>query len=761
MVVLTLSSCSKEEQAPAPPPTPTFTLNFSADTGGTVSTEGGTYNQGSKITVTATPDGQFLFKEWSDGSTQNPREITVTSNLTLKAIFIKKTYPLSVTIDGEGTVQEQIIIQGSTTETEYNAGTTVRLTATPNEGWEFSLWVVDGEVIAENPIEVVIEKGREATVFFKRTQFELNITIEGEGTVKEEVIVQPGQYDYETVVRLTAVPADGYVFSGWSGDVTSEENPIELEIKNVLNIKSKFIDGIELSFNITGRGKILLGNHEIVTDSIVHVEPGNYEVKAIPENNHEFIHFGWNNISLSENPKSFDINGDNSISVVFGPKPLGVFNYDTHTIYSYPLQINSNYTNEDDIWNSINSGMGFGLNGLNGNFNLILDAGNYQTLEGQVTYHLSKNKTTNQWSIINQYYPEPSFGNLRDIDFLTEDVFVFADHGQEYYDGKPWPYGYVWLGKNMRSESIQWKQVSNQKSFYHSVAGGDLDEDGDFDIISNHFGTYGDWTKESPHFNIHSWLQNSDGSFIENRNLFSQEAKSLSFEATSVEITDLNNDGINEIISSVSGFGLQVYFKKNNFFELDTVYTDGIFSKDTFSLSKGSPPGATTIESSDIDGDGDIDLIVIGEGYDFLQIWNNDGSGTLSAGQLLFEGYEVLSREFELIDIDQDGDLDITLNPILFWMTPEIAEKDESGVNGYIKISELIYFNQNGVFTKSPKTIKAHLRNLGGITKLKGSMDDGVFKFWFIQRANNNDSEEFSNGKYIIINELVPDFSKW
>jgi hypothetical protein len=239
-ILVIILACSKEEQAPAPPPTPTFTLNFSADTGGTVSTEGGTYNQGSKITVTATPDGQFLFKEWSDGSTQNPREITVTSNLTLKASFIKKTYPLSVTIDGEGTVQEQVIIQGSTTETEYNAGTTVRLTATPNEGWEFSLWVVDGEVITDNPIEVSIEKGREATVFFKRTQFELNITIEGEGTVKEEVIVQPGQYDYETVVRLTAVPADGYEFSGWSGDVTSEENPIEVELKDTFEIRLTF-----------------------------------------------------------------------------------------------------------------------------------------------------------------------------------------------------------------------------------------------------------------------------------------------------------------------------------------------------------------------------------------------------------------------------------------------------------------------------------------------------------------------------------------
>jgi hypothetical protein len=185
--LILLVSCSKEEQAPAPPPTPTFTLNFSADTGGTVSTEGGTYNQGSKITVTATPDGQFLFKEWSDGSTQNPREITVTSNLTLKASFIKKTYPLAVTVEGEGTVQEEVIIQGSTTETTYNAGTTVRLTATPNEGWVFAGW--SGDVESEElVIEIPIEKGTVLTAVFRPIQIESFIS-----TVK---LVHPWTYEF-------------------------------------------------------------------------------------------------------------------------------------------------------------------------------------------------------------------------------------------------------------------------------------------------------------------------------------------------------------------------------------------------------------------------------------------------------------------------------------------------------------------------------------------------------------------------------------
>lgn len=316
--LLLIFACSKEEEAPAPPPTPTYKLSFSVDDGGTVSTEGGTYNQGSKITVTATPDGQYLFKEWSDGSTVNPREITVNADLTLKATFVKKTYPLSVTIDGEGTVQEQVIIQGSTTETEYNAGTTVRLTATANEGWGFSLWVVDGEVIAENPTEVAIEKGREATVFFKRTQFDLNITIEGEGTVKEEVIVQPSQYDFETVVRLTAVPADGWEFSGWSGDVTSEENPIEVQFLANYALVAKFekLQLYTLTLSAEGNGSVEIkdtNDNDVINGSQIKKGEKLF-ITAKPEEGFEFIK--WSNGSY-KNPDEVIVESDSTLSASF------------------------------------------------------------------------------------------------------------------------------------------------------------------------------------------------------------------------------------------------------------------------------------------------------------------------------------------------------------------------------------------------------------------------------------------------------------
>ena len=48
---------------------------------------GGTFDEGSTQTVQATPKTGFAFDKWSDDSTQNPRTVKLTSDLTLTASF--------------------------------------------------------------------------------------------------------------------------------------------------------------------------------------------------------------------------------------------------------------------------------------------------------------------------------------------------------------------------------------------------------------------------------------------------------------------------------------------------------------------------------------------------------------------------------------------------------------------------------------------------------------------------------------------------
>ena len=164
-------SCSSDETStpvtPLPAPIVKYTITLSAGEGGTVSTTGGEYEAGQTVSVTATPQGEYVFTSWSDGNTNATRTITVSSNSTLTANFEKRKYPLTINIEGEGEVLEEIVNAGRTTD--YDSGTTIRLTAIPNsnENWEFIGWVGDIES-TDSIIEIEISKAKSVEAKFMR-----------------------------------------------------------------------------------------------------------------------------------------------------------------------------------------------------------------------------------------------------------------------------------------------------------------------------------------------------------------------------------------------------------------------------------------------------------------------------------------------------------------------------------------------------------------------------------------------------------------
>ena len=83
-----------------------YTINVSSanTTQGTV-TGGGTFSEGSRITVTATPKSGYAFDKWSDGVTTASRNITVSQNLTLTATF--KTATSGGGTSGSGDEEEE------------------------------------------------------------------------------------------------------------------------------------------------------------------------------------------------------------------------------------------------------------------------------------------------------------------------------------------------------------------------------------------------------------------------------------------------------------------------------------------------------------------------------------------------------------------------------------------------------------------------------------------------------------------------------
>lgn len=158
---LILFSCSKNEGLDKQ----TFTLIVSASEGGNVSSSGGNYKAGSEVTITATPYSEYVFSGWSNGSSDNPIKITVNSNQTLNANFTKRKYALSIAIEGEGTVTDEIV----DADKDFDAGTIVRLTAVPDtdNDWEFKGWTGAIES-TENPIEVTVSEAKSINVKFMR-----------------------------------------------------------------------------------------------------------------------------------------------------------------------------------------------------------------------------------------------------------------------------------------------------------------------------------------------------------------------------------------------------------------------------------------------------------------------------------------------------------------------------------------------------------------------------------------------------------------
>ena len=163
LLIIVLIACSKDVEE-----TIKFTLTATANPteGGTVSPTNGQYESGDVATVTATPNAEYVFEKWTGGATGTSSSVSVTmnGNKSVVANFIKKQYPLTIEIEGEGTVTETVIKQGLATD--YNSGTIVELTAEPTGNWEFVEWT--GDITStENPTQITIDGPKTVKAIFK------------------------------------------------------------------------------------------------------------------------------------------------------------------------------------------------------------------------------------------------------------------------------------------------------------------------------------------------------------------------------------------------------------------------------------------------------------------------------------------------------------------------------------------------------------------------------------------------------------------
>ena len=217
----------------------TYTLNVTAQNGTVSRTPNQTtFNSGTQVVLRPTAASGYQFTGWSGDAngTANPLTVTMNSNKNITANFtlipVATTYTLNVTAVN-GTVSK------TPNQTSYASGAQVVLRATPAQGYQFTGWSghANGSV---NPLTVTMNSNKNITANFTlipANGFTLNVTAVN-GTVSKT----PNQATYAngTQVVLRPTAANGYQFTGWSGDANGSANPLTVTMNSNKNITANF-----------------------------------------------------------------------------------------------------------------------------------------------------------------------------------------------------------------------------------------------------------------------------------------------------------------------------------------------------------------------------------------------------------------------------------------------------------------------------------------------------------------------------------------
>ena len=189
---------------------------------------------------------------------------------------------------------------------------------------------------------------------------------------------------------------------------------------------------------------------------------------------------------------------------------------------------------------------------------------------------------------------------------------------------------------------------------YPSISSADLDHDGDMDVIGAARGNINDL----------AWWENIDGSGI---NWTEHTIPSSIQEASSVDTADVNGDGYVDLLSTDAG---------NEVIWLENV--DGSGSNWTEHII-GYNNVPYDVYGADVDGDEDIDVVAPSYNGDYIRWWENvDGSG------INWDDHDVANnfngaRSVFASDVDGDGDIDILGAASLEWAITWWENSDGSG----------------------------------------------------------------------------------
>ena len=280
----------------------TYTINvLSANNEQGEATGSGIYAEGNIITIEAIPNEGYRFLSWNDNNTDNPRQITVTSNATYIASF--EELPAQYTITVLSANNDQGSVAGGGT---FYEGTEIQISATANEGFRFAAWN-DGNTA--NPRTITVTGDATYIATFEALPAQYTITVLSASN-EQGSVAGGGTFYAGTVIQISATANEGFRFVSWNDDNT--DNPRTITVTGDAIYIASFESSSANTYTIT----VLSTNDEqgSVDGGGTFAEGTEIQITATPNFGYRFV--SWNDGS-TENPRTIIVTADATYIATF------------------------------------------------------------------------------------------------------------------------------------------------------------------------------------------------------------------------------------------------------------------------------------------------------------------------------------------------------------------------------------------------------------------------------------------------------------
>jgi hypothetical protein len=223
------------------------------------------YTYGEVVTLTPTAASGWTFARWEgpDGGDVVDKgngtwTLAIVKNREVTARFAPTECTL--TLEKEAEDQKGNMMPGFGSHV-YDCGARITLSPGPDPGWSFGGWggasAADPEDKGDGTWSLLMDGDKQLIARFVEDEYELAVVIEpaGWGTVEKEPNLDT--YRYGDIVQLTAVAEPGWEFSGWSGDLTGNTNPITVTMTGSRAVVATFEEGrYDVRVTVEGMGEV-------------------------------------------------------------------------------------------------------------------------------------------------------------------------------------------------------------------------------------------------------------------------------------------------------------------------------------------------------------------------------------------------------------------------------------------------------------------------------------------------------------------------